>query len=87
MTGVGFTFPQALSPSALLVEETQGVTLIETVGQYTYVGRAELGTASSAAAWRIKRIYNNGSEVQVAFADGNASYDNVWDNRASLSYP
>lgn len=52
----------------------------------TYIGKAEPGTAESASGWQIKRIQVVGSETIITFADGNASFDNVWDNRAALSY-
>lgn len=46
-----------------------------------YVGEAIPGTASATAAWRIKRVTPTG----VEFA-GTAVFDQVWNNRASLSY-
>ena len=51
---------------------------------YTYVGEALPGTATSAALWRVQRITvaNN----TILFADGNAKFDNIWDNYATLSY-
>lgn len=50
-----------------------------------YLGTAQPGTSSSSAAWQIQRI-DVTSGVVFAYADGNANFDNVWDNRASLSY-
>jgi hypothetical protein len=54
----------------------------------SYQGYALPGTATSAAAWQITRSTKDGSGnvTAVLFADGNDLYDNVWDNRASLSY-
>lgn len=52
-----------------------------------YRGRALPGTATSAASWRVERIsIAADGDVSILFADGNDSYDNIWDNRASLSY-
>lgn len=53
-----------------------------------YVGRASPGSATSAAAWKITRQTFDSSQrlIRTAFADGDANYNNVWDNRASLSY-
>lgn len=51
----------------------------------TYIGQARPGSLSSQAVWRIKRV-DASSGVDVTFADGNANFDNVWDNRASLNY-
>lgn len=55
-------------------------------GGVLYVGEAEAGAASSAAAWRIKRVTLTGADVSVKWADGDALFNNVWDDRASLSY-
>lgn len=53
----------------------------------TYVGEAAIGSATSAAVWRIKRLDESGSpELIIKWADGDADFDNIWDNRASLTY-
>lgn len=53
----------------------------------TYVGYAKLGYANTTQAnWKIKRITISGSETIIQYADSNAEFDNVWDNRASLVY-
>jgi len=51
---------------------------------YTYYCEAVPGTASSAASWRISRMTNATGVIQ--WADGDAGFDNVADNRASLTY-
>lgn len=50
-----------------------------------YVGKAIPGSATSAAVWQISRI-DNTTGLVLEFADGNSSFDNIWDNRESLSY-
>ena len=57
---------------------------IETVGGIDYVGEAAIGTLSSAAAWRIKKV-DSTSGVIIMWA-GTGVFNQVWDNRASLSY-
>jgi hypothetical protein len=52
-----------------------------------YRGRANPGTAPSAASWRIEEItLAVDGDATILFADGNDSYDNIWNNRAGLSY-
>lgn len=53
-----------------------------------YVGYAAPGSLTSAAVWRIVRItYDaNDNPTVVEWADGNNGFDNIWDNRAALSY-
>ncbi len=64
----------------------QATRIDEASTTITYVGKAEVGTANSDAAWQISRISLSGSVTSIEFADGNANFDNVWNNRASLSY-
>lgn len=57
---------------------------IDDTGTYKYIGEAAPGSATSAAVWRIQRITN--ADSTIVWADGDGDFDNVWDNRASLSY-
>lgn len=52
----------------------------------TYIGEAVVGTLGSASTWRIQRVTVSGAVTSIEWADGNANADNVWDDRASLSY-
>lgn len=51
----------------------------------TYIGLAEIGTATGDASWKILKI-DATSGASFTYADSNNSYDNVWDNREALSY-
>ena len=59
--------------------------LVDDTGTYVYVGYAIPGSNTSTTAWKIKRIKTT-NVVEILYADGNAFYDNVWNNRASLTY-
>ena len=67
---------------ARIVEELSSGTI--------YIGEAPIGTATSAASWRISRVIetSTGSDFTytTTWADGDQNFDNVWSNRASLSY-
>lgn len=52
----------------------------------TYKGWAPLGTATSAAKWKIIKYNKVGNVTTPQYADGDMNYDNVWDDRASISY-
>lgn len=52
----------------------------------TYIGKAAAGGSLSSAIWQIKRLSVSGNVTTIDHADGNTNYDNIWDNRASLSY-
>lgn len=58
--------------------------IIEDDGTYTYICKAEAGTATSDAYWQIKRIEN--ATGNVTWADSNSMHDNVQDNYATLTY-
>ncbi len=62
---------------ALSVRLDEGAT-------YTYVGNAAPGSSTADAVWQIKRITN--ADTTVLFADGNSNFDNIYDDRASLTY-
>ncbi len=51
-----------------------------------YVGVAIPASVTSAAVWQITRYTTTGTVMAQAYADGNAKFDNIWDNRTSLSY-
>lgn len=52
----------------------------------TYVGKAVAGSTLASASWQIKKITDTSGDLSIQFADGNANFDNVWNNRESLSY-
>ena len=56
-------------------------------GNILYAGLAAPGTASSAAAWAIRRYtYVGANLVLVDWAGSNNSLVNVWNDRAALQY-
>jgi prepilin-type processing-associated H-X9-DG protein len=57
---------------------------IDEVTTYTYLGYSTPGASAASAVWRIKRMTN--ASGNVLFADGDEAFDNIWDNRASLTY-
>ena len=83
-TGTGEALVSGGSP---LPTETKlyAVRLDEVSTTLNYVGEAVPGTADGAAAWRIKKI-DMTSGVVLTWADGNTNFDNIWSNRAGLTY-
>ena len=66
--------------------EQQYDRLIDTDGDYTYIGEATPGTARDAATWRIKRVYELGDDLEIIWADNTADFVKVWDDRATYEY-
>jgi len=58
---------------------------VDDAGTYVYVGYAVVGSPTSTAVWKIKRIKTT-NVVEVLYAGGTAFYNSIWDNRSSLSY-
>ena len=56
-----------------------------TVGSIDYVGEAAVGTATSSALWRAKKV-DSTSGVIITWADGNANFDNVATDLTALTY-
>ena len=75
-----------LDTKAALTQEPAMVPLVDEVsGTVIYIGLALPGTAKSAALWQIKKLNPTGG-LDTQYADGDAEFDNVWDDRAALSY-
>jgi len=57
---------------------------------FIYIGEAIPGSgATSAAVWRIRRLEFLSAiedDIEQFWADGDADFDNIWDDRAALSY-
>lgn len=53
-----------------------------------YLGRATPGTATSAAAWQIRKFtYDiNNNPTVIAWAGGSTAFSSIYDNRAGLTY-
>lgn len=59
---------------------------VETSGDTTYVGFAKIGAATSAASWQIFKIVSSGGVTTMTWADGDRKFNNIWDNRSSITY-
>jgi hypothetical protein len=69
----------------LQVESSQTYALKYDAGvTYTYIGEAVPGSLLADDVWRIKRLTN--ADNTIVWADGDSSFDNVWNDRASLTY-
>ena len=79
-----------VSVAAILDVEQQPPLVVEKIDQasatVTYIGQAAPGTATSAASWRIQRMSVSGTVTTLAYADGDLNFNNIWDNRSSLTY-
>lgn len=66
--------------------DTQYAVRVDTsVANTLYIGQAVPGTSSASAGWQIKKL-DTSSGIVTTWADGDANFDNVWNNRASLTY-
>ena len=52
----------------------------------TYVGKAQIGTATSVTSWQIKKISVSGAVTSVTWAEATDGFVNEWDERASYTY-
>lgn len=75
------------SPGSMALT-TRSDTIDPTVfPEVTYRGDALPGVATASAAWRVQRMtMQSDGDIEIVFADGNDNFDNIWDNRLSLSY-
>lgn len=61
-----------------IVDTSTSTTLI-------YVGKAEIGSATSDDVWSIF-VIDTANGAAITWADGNDNFDNIMDNRAILPY-
>lgn len=66
--------------------EVQYDRLVDTEGDFIYIGEAVPGSARDAAVWRIKRVYEIGDDIEIIWADNSASFDKVWNDSATYEY-
>ena len=73
-----------------VVDSTQYATIIDTTttANTIYFGFVAVGSVgnTSSGIWRILRMVDSSGVLTFAFADGNTNFDNIWNNRASLTY-
>lgn len=71
----------------LVVDANQYAVQIDAASaSVTYVGKATIGTATSAASWQVMKISVSGNVTSITWAAGSNAFNQIWDNRASLSY-
>lgn len=76
----------ALTSSVETRDYSQKKMIDEISDNLIYIGESANGSDASDAAWRIKRISTSGTVTTIEWADGNGLFDNIWNDRASLTY-
>ena len=76
-----------LNPFPVQLDGDYAVRFIENSADSNieYYGKASIGSSDNDPVWQIKKI-DNTSGVIITWADGNENFDNIWDNRESLTY-
>lgn len=80
--------PGPQGPTGLSEDSVAYARQTDFVGEdVIYKGEAEAGTSLASPLWRIRKIVLSADgDVAETWADGNTEFDNVWANRASLTY-
>jgi hypothetical protein len=82
-----YTFIKQASSHVFQVDSVNYATRVdEASSTVTYIGKAAIGSSSANAVWQIKKITISGTETIITYADSDAELDNIWDDRASLTY-
>lgn len=52
-----------------------------------FIGNAAIGTATGSALWQIKKFtLSSGNPTKKEWADSDENFDNIWDDRLTLTY-
>ena len=62
------------------------IIIDEVSSNLTYIGFGKFGSNEANAVWQILRIQKTGTVSQFQYADGDMRYNNIWNDRASLTY-
>lgn len=64
---------------------TEYATKIDTTttSGVVYIGKAAIASSGASAVWQLKKLDSNTLALDKTWADGDALFDNVWDNRAT----
>ena len=86
-----FTLPEKCLEFTLIADEDTDVAFAGRVDfindNLLYRAEAVPGTADGSNLWRIRKIVIAvDDDVTTTWADGNANFDNIWDDRLSLGY-
>jgi hypothetical protein len=85
LSTVGLTDTQLRASPVTTTADTKAQR-VDDLGTTLYVGKAALGASAGGAVWQIKKITEVGTELATQWANGNSLYNNVWDDRTSLTY-
>lgn len=78
----------AQGPAGINEEDNVYAKRIDFVGDnIIYKAEAIVGSVTSSPVWRIRKItLASDNDVTEVWADGDAQFNNIWDNHLSLSY-
>ena len=72
--------------SVTVINTIYSIRVDDATSTVTYIGEAPLNASESSSVWRIKRLETIGNILSITYADGDQNFDNVWIDRASLTY-
>ncbi|MFA5207149.1 MAG: hypothetical protein WC428_00465 [Candidatus Paceibacterota bacterium] len=58
----------------------------ELTGNTSYIGTSINSNNPSAACWRIKKVWKDGTVWRTEYPNGDQSYSFVWNSRAGYTY-
>lgn len=75
-------------PTGTWEEEMPYAKKVDFIGDNVIIsGKAAVGTQTSQSIWQLSRTeFGVDDDVTVTWADGDAAFDNVWDNRLTYTY-
>ena len=59
---------------------------VDSVGNTTYLGYAAPGADVVNPVWGIKKVVETGGDAEFTWADGDNVFDNIWNDRLTLTY-
>lgn len=79
------TVEATISGSVATQENQFATRLDDTNSPILYIGKSIAGSSTSSAVWQIAKLDTTSGLVKT-WADGDVNFNNIWDNRTSLTY-
>jgi len=76
----------ALSSPVTVSATRYAVRVDEASSSVVYFGYADVNSGDSDSVWLIIKMTETGTVTKTEYANGSESFNQVWNNRASLSY-
>lgn len=68
------------------IDSSHKILTDEATPDITYIWQAVIGSSESSPVWTIRKVETTADWLTATFAEWNAHFDKVWDDRLTYTY-